>query len=121
MTSLLRFLDRLRLRDAAPQVREAFRLYRELRLSGMVTGNLLHAYPHYQAVRRLLFEMRRTDPSDRPRLDDLLGDVRGHHAEWARIRKLERPITPWEKLHEPPPEGRHEIHETGQRLGRSAE
>lgn len=121
MIALLRLLDGVRLHHAAPQVREAFRLYRELRLSGMVAGNLLHAYPHYQAVRRLLTEMRRTDPSDRPRLDDLLVEVRGHHAEWSRIRELERPITPWEKLDEPRREERHDIHEAGRRLERPAE
>lgn len=115
MTALLRVLDRRRLRDAAPQVREAFSLYRELRLSGMVAGNLLHGYPHYQAVRRLLSQMRRTDPAEGPRLDDLLAEVRGHHSEWARIRELERPITPWEELGDASEEQRHDHRDGGRR------
>ena len=88
----------MRLRNAPPQVQEGYELYRDLTYGGMVIGNAaFHALPHHQEIRRLLRAMRNTDRSDTERLDQLLREIRTHHAEFDRIRELERPITPWVK------------------------
>lgn len=99
--SVLGLVDRLRFRHAPPQVREAYRLYREMRYRGMLVGNAAyHALPHHQAVIRLLRRIRATDPDNDERLDELLRDIRGHHSEFARISEIEQLITPWEQLDE---------------------
>lgn len=99
--SVLELVDLVRFRNAPPQVREAYRLYRDMRYRGMVVGNAAyHALPHHQAVLRLLPRIRKTDPDDTERLDELLREIRGHHAEFTRIGELEQLITPWEQLDE---------------------
>lgn len=99
MNSIGRLIDRVRLRNAPPHVQKGYDLYRDLTYGGMVIGNAaFHALPHNQEIRRLLRAMRSTDPTDTERLDQLLGEIRTHHAEFARIRELEQPITPWNEL-----------------------
>jgi hypothetical protein len=96
MNAISRLVDRARLRNAPPQVQEGYELYRDLTYRGMVIGNAaFHALPHHQETRRLPRAMRSTDPTDTERLDQLLREIRAHHAEFDRIRELERPITPW--------------------------
>jgi hypothetical protein len=99
MNAIGRTIDRVRLRNAPPQVQQAYLLYRDLTYGGMVIGNAaFHALPHNQEIRRLLHDMRSTEPTDTERLDHLLGEIRKHHAEFARIRELDQPITPWGQL-----------------------
>lgn len=99
MNAVSRLIDRARLRNAPPQVQEGYELYRDLTYGGMVIGNAaFHALPHHQEIRRLLRAMRSTDRTDTGRLDQLLREIRTHHAEFDRIRELERPITPWGQL-----------------------
>jgi hypothetical protein len=95
MNALSRLIDRARLRNAPPQVQEGYELYRDPTYGGMVIGNAFHALPHHQEIRGLLRAMRTTDRTDTERLDQLLREIRTHHAEFKRIRELERPITPW--------------------------
>ncbi len=99
MNSIRRLIDRVRLRNAPPQLQEGYELYRDLTYGGMVIGNAaFHALPHHQEIRRLLRAMRSTDPTDTERLDQLLRDIRTHHDEFDRIRELDQPITPWGQL-----------------------
>lgn len=99
MNAISRLIDRVRLRNAPVQLQEAYELYRDLSYGGMVIGNAaFHARPHNQEIRRFLRAMRNTDPTDTERLDQLLREIRTHRAEFARIRGLEQPITPWSEL-----------------------
>lgn len=94
MNPLTRLVDRLRLRDAAPQVRDAYELYRDMTFGGIVLANVEQAHPRHKAVRKLLKEMRSTGTAEVARLDDLLSQVRTEHDEFVRIRELDARITP---------------------------
>ncbi|MDQ3676540.1 MAG: hypothetical protein M3401_07000 [Actinomycetota bacterium] len=102
MNAVRQTIERIRLRDAPAQVREAHRLARDMTYSDMVIGNALgHAIHHDRDVTKLLKRMRKTDPGDEARLDELLEEVRHHHAEFERIRRLDEPITRYDERGEP--------------------
>lgn len=94
MSALGHAWDRLRLRHAPPQVREAYALWREVRVGDLVIGNVLHAEPPFRLMQRALRELRAADPSDSRRLDELLKEFRRGYDGFQEVVARDDLITP---------------------------